>query len=65
MIPIFNYYLKTELLPEYISLYVKNITSEYVPCSTFDKNGNLIMSIVDMKTFCYFIHVLNKYCIMI
>ena len=51
MIKIGNYYTRLDLLSEYIKLYVKYITEDYIPCSTLDENGNLIMSLVDRSSF--------------
>lgn len=60
MIKILNYYVKYELLSEYIKLYVKYITEDKIPCSTFDKYGNLVMSYMDRETFKLILSKLNE-----
>lgn len=59
MIKIGSYYTDLHFLDEYIKLYVKYITNDYIPCSTLDINGNLILSIIDKNTFCNIISELN------
>lgn len=60
MIKVSRYYISLDLLPEYIKLYVRYITSDYIPCSTYNEAGDLVMSIVDKDTFAYFIKILNE-----
>ena len=60
MIQIGKYYTDIKFLEEYIKLYVKYITQDYIPCSTLDENGNLILSIIDKNTFGSIISTLNE-----
>ena len=59
MIKVGNYYIKSEFNQEYIKLYIKYITEDYIPCSTINQRGELIMSIVDRQTFNNFLKALQ------
>lgn len=61
MIKVGEYYIKPDFNEEYIKLYIKYITQDYIPCSTINKRGELVMSIVDKATFINFLKAL-QYC---
>ena len=60
MIEVDGYYIKEEFYSEYIKLYIKYITEDLIPCSTVNKRGELILSIVDKITFYKFLRTLNN-----